>query len=71
MKPATGTFIAGASLELPVDEGFEELPDLDPDLEGPVADAEAPELVAAARKRSVDWYVLQLDEEGMTGVYGG
>jgi hypothetical protein len=55
MNPVMGAFIAGAAEDEPVDEGFE-LPDLDPeDLEPPVPDAEAAELVAAARKRSVDW----------------
>jgi len=72
MKPVTGTFTAGAAEDEPVAEGFEELPDLDPeDLDPAVPDGEAPELVAAARNRSVDWKVLQLDEEGVTGVYGG
>lgn len=77
MKPATGTCIARAAEELPVAEGPEEPPDFDPvelpdlETEEPVAAVEAPELVAAARKRSLDWNVLQLDEEGVTGVYGG
>jgi hypothetical protein len=48
MKPGMGTFIAEAAEDVPV---AEELPDL-----VPVAEAEARELVvAAARKRSLDW----------------
>jgi len=47
----------------------------DPDFPGaPVEVATAPEeleAAVAARKRSLDWKVWQLEEAGITGVYGG
>lgn len=81
---AAAPVCVGEAVLLPVDDGWllapvapaipEPVPVAVPVAPVPVPVTEAPEaevVPEAARKRSEDWKVWQLDEEGMTGVYGG